>query len=93
MTAHLLTLVRPVKRALSSTTCGPSILVLMPKHSVVNRMLYPARQLIDGKEDFGSPGRIRTYSLSVNSLVPDLITIVPEPRQIEGNQQVLIKWG
>jgi hypothetical protein len=30
---------------------------------------------------------------SVNSLVPDLITIVPEPRQIEGNQHFLIKWG
>jgi integrase len=27
-----------------------------------------------------------------NSLVPDLITIVPEPRQIEGNQQDLAKW-
>jgi len=24
--------------------------------------------------------------------VPDLITIVPEPRQIEGNQQDLVKW-
>ena len=56
-------------------------------------MLYAARQVIDEKEDFGSPGRIQTYSLSVNSLVPDLITIVPEPRQIGGNQQVLIKWG
>jgi hypothetical protein len=33
--------------------------------------------------------KIRT----VNSLVPDLITIAPEPRQIDGNQQVLIKWG
>src|SRR6266478_2215909 len=44
-------------------------------------------------EEVGSPGRIRTYSLSVNSLVPDLITIVPEPRQIEGNQQVLAKWA
>src|SRR6266436_2369891 len=28
-------------------------------------------------------------TLTVNSLVPDLITIVPEPRQIDGNQQVL----
>jgi hypothetical protein len=45
------------------------------------------------KQEVGSPGRIRTYSLSVNSLVPDLITIVPEPRQIEGIEQVLIKWG
>jgi len=35
----------------------------------------------------------RTPNPSVNSLVPDLITIVPEPRQIEGNQQVLIKWS
>jgi hypothetical protein len=34
MTAHLLTLVRQVKRALGSATCGPSILLLMPKHSV-----------------------------------------------------------
>jgi hypothetical protein len=25
--------------------------------------------------------------------VPDLITIVPEPRQIDGNQQVLAKWA
>jgi hypothetical protein len=40
----------------------------------------------------GSPGRIRTSNISVNSLVPDLITIVPEPRQIEGNQQILAKW-
>src|SRR6266403_2683293 len=40
----------------------------------------------------GSPGRIRTSNISVNSLVPDLITIVPEPRQIDGNQQVLSKW-
>jgi len=30
-------------------------------------MLYSTPHLIDGKEDFGSPGRIRTYSLSVNS--------------------------
>jgi hypothetical protein len=41
----------------------------------------------------GSPGRIRTSNISVNSLVPDLITIVPEPRQIDGNQQVLAKWA
>ena len=41
---------------------------------------------------FGSPERIRTSNISVNSLVPDLITIVPEPRQIDGNQQVLAKW-
>jgi hypothetical protein len=38
----------------------------------------------------GSPGRIRTSNISViNSLLLDLITIVPEPRQIEGNQQDL----
>jgi len=41
----------------------------------------------------GSPGRIRTSNISVNSLVLDLITIVPEPRQIDGNQQVLAKWA
>jgi hypothetical protein len=41
----------------------------------------------------GSPGKIRTSNISVNSLVPDLITIVPEPRQIDGNQQVLAKWA
>jgi hypothetical protein len=41
----------------------------------------------------GSPGTIRTSNISVKSLVLDLITIVPEPRQIDGNQQVLIaKW-
>ena len=39
----------------------------------------------------GSPGRIRTSNISVDNLVPDLITIVPEPRQIDGNQQVLAK--
>jgi hypothetical protein len=39
----------------------------------------------------GSPGRIRTSNISVNSLVLDLITIVPEPRQIEGNQQIPAK--
>src|ERR1700674_4024471 len=41
MTAHLLALVRQVNRALGSATCGPSILFLMPKHSVESRMLYP----------------------------------------------------
>jgi hypothetical protein len=45
------------------------------------------------QKNFGSPGRIRTSNISVNSLVPDLITIVPEPRQIDGNQQVLAKWA
>ena len=74
-------------------TCSPAGTLRSRKHSVASRMLYPTPQLIDGKEDFGSPGRIRTYSLSVNSLVPDLITIVPEPRQIDGNQQVLAKWA
>jgi hypothetical protein len=32
----------------------------------------------------GSPGRIRTSNISVNSLVPDLITIVPEPEDAPG---------
>ena len=32
------------------------------------------------------------FGCIVNSLIPDLITIVPEPRQIDGNQQVLAKW-
>jgi hypothetical protein len=35
----------------------------------------------------------RICNPSVNSLVPDLITIVPEPGQIDGNQQVLAKWA
>ena len=37
-------------------------------------------------------GTISIRQGQVNSLVPDLITIVPEPRQIEGNQQILAKW-
>src|SRR6266436_3602035 len=39
------------------------------------------------------PGSTQACNPSVNSLVPDLITIVPEPRQIDGNQQVLAKWA
>src|SRR6266403_3550604 len=35
---------------------------------------------------------LRMPKHSVASLVPDLITMVPEPRQIDGNQQVLAKW-
>src|SRR5882762_5263794 len=38
-------------------------------------------------------GTHMVFSCMVNSLVPDLITIVPEPRQIDGNQQVLAKWA
>jgi len=44
-----------------------SLCFALKKPSAPNRMLYLTPQLIDGKEDFGSPGRIRTYSLSVNS--------------------------
>src|SRR5216684_3499599 len=40
----------------------------------------------------GSPGRIRTSNISVNSREPVFNHNLPEPRQIEGNQQVLIKW-
>ena len=42
----------------------------------------------------GSPGRIRTSNISVIVTALRLINHnLPEPRQIEGNQQVLIKWG
>ena len=49
------------------------------------------RNLLNDK-GVGSPGRTRTSNISVNSLVPDLITIVPEPSETEGNQQDLAKW-
>ena len=44
--------------------------------------------------DLGWTVRAQSSQYSVNSLVPsDLMTIVPEPRQIEGNQQDLAKRG
>jgi hypothetical protein len=61
---------------------------IAPKASRYQRLC----KMVTLKRKNGSPGKIRTSNISVNSLVPDLITIVPEPRQIEGNQQDLVKW-
>jgi hypothetical protein len=41
----------------------------------------------------GSPGRIRTSNISVNNRETNFNHKLPEPSKIEGNQQVLIKWG
>jgi hypothetical protein len=53
--------------------------------------LWRGRQIQDDSSHRNQSGSLAS-NISVNSLVPDLITIVPEPRQIDGNQQVLAKW-
>src|SRR5437667_10374779 len=67
MIAHLFTLVRQVKRALGSATCGPSILFLMPKHSVESRMLYPNSVIASGQRVFAPRARfeLATFRLTV----------------------------
>jgi len=73
VTVDFFTAVYSVKVVIAQGFGAQSLRFNLWKPSALSRMLYLERQLIDGKEDFGSPGRMRTYSHSVNSQQSGLI--------------------